>query len=43
MPRGRRDQRSDAERGPRGGESFEHFLVSTTSSVSAAHYSNIKR
>src|ERR1700730_10444324 len=42
MPGGRRDQCSSAPRGPRRSESFQHFLVPTTSGVSAAHYFNMK-
>jgi hypothetical protein len=39
MPGGRRDQCSSAHRGPRGGESFKHYLVPTSSL--AAHLFNI--
>ncbi len=43
VPRWRRHQCSSALRGPRGSESFQHLLVPTTISLSAAHHFNMTR
>ena len=43
VPRWRRDKGSSAHGGPRSSESFQHFVVPTTNSVSAVRQFNMKR